>query len=76
MKHKETRYHIELAHESGTFEQDMDFLSPSPNKAYEHLLMVENKYKRHKIKITQITTIETRRTISKKALEDLASKPL
>lgn len=73
-RYLKTEYDIEVDHESGTFQQDMDFLSSNPKVVYEHLQRIKEKYKGHKITITKITTTEEREEISENVLELVANK--
>lgn len=71
-KYEEIRYHIEVDHEPGTFDNDMDFLSKNPKETYERLKFLKKEYKGHKITITKITETTTHEPLPESALEKLA----
>jgi hypothetical protein len=67
-KHRKIRYHIEVGHEPGDFDNDMDYLTPDVKDAYERLQYLKEKYFGSKIQITKITETKTYKTISEKKL--------
>jgi len=75
-RYEEARYHIEVSHEPGTFESDMDYLNSDPKEAHKRYLFLREKYKGHEITITEIITIKTHEKISENKLENSARNPL
>ncbi|UZE94047.1 MAG: hypothetical protein IB618_00525 [Candidatus Pacearchaeota archaeon] len=71
-KYKEIKYHIEVEHEPGTFDDDMDLLLQNPTEAYQQLQIIKQKYKGHKIMITKITKTTNYSPLTESDLEKLA----
>jgi hypothetical protein len=70
-----TSYQIEVEHEPGTFDDDMDFLTAAPKDAYERLQYLKEKYSGHKITITKVKETKTHEPISENDLEKIAKSP-
>jgi len=64
----EIRYHLEVKHEPGDFDDDMDYLTSNPRDAYERLQHLKEKYFDSKIQITKIIETKTVKSISEKDL--------
>lgn len=73
-RYREIRYHIEVEHESGDFDSDMDYLTSNAREAYERLQHLEEKYFDSKIKITKI--IETKTYTSFLRIRRISKKDL
>ncbi|MBA7627201.1 hypothetical protein ES703_34663 [subsurface metagenome] len=67
-KYRKIRYHIEVEHEPGDFDNDMDHLTSDAKDGYEKLQYLKKKYFGKKIQITKITETKTYKTISEKKL--------
>ena len=70
-EYTQIRYHLEVEHEPGTFDDDMDSLTQDPKDAYQMLQSLKAKYKDHKIKITKITETKTYQPLPEGDLEKL-----
>jgi len=67
-KYREISYHIEIEHEPGDFDNDMDYLTSNAKDAYERLQYLKEKYFGSKIQITEIIETKTFKPISEKDL--------
>jgi len=70
-KYEEIGYHLEVDHEPGTFDDDMDFLTKSAQDAYERLQFLKEKYKDKRINITEIKEITLYRSLLESDLEKI-----
>jgi len=73
---KRIRYNIEVNHEPGTYNNDMDFMASDIQSAYKQLQVLKLKYPGHEIKIERITETKTYESLLEKDLEEISSKSL